>query len=115
MTPARLEHFRQLLLASRADLVAEIAALNETTPGEADRDGDQTDHASAETERDMVDINRARVERLLSDVEHALVRIARGTFGICLDTGEPIELNRLEAEPTATLSLAAQRQRERRA
>lgn len=113
MTPAKLDHFRQLLLTSRSDLMAELAVLTGIAPGEADRDGDQTDHASAETDRDITDINRTRVEGLLDDVDHALVRIAAGGYGICLDTGAPIELNRLEAQPTATLSLAAQKQRER--
>ena len=113
MTASEREHFRQKLLASRAELLAEIAALTDVTHSEADRDGDQADHASAETDRDIVDINRTRIEGLLSEVDHALVRIASGGYGICVDTGEPIELNRLEAQPTATLSLAAQQRRER--
>lgn len=113
MPPEKHEHFRQKLLAQRMELHAEMAALTRTTPTDADRDGDQADHASAETDRDIVDINRTRVEQMLQDVDHALARIASGSYGICSDTGEPIELNRLEAMPTATLSLAAQQHRER--
>ena len=114
MTPAKLEHFRQKLLASRAAFLAELAALGDAIPSEADRDGDQTDHASAETDRDIADINRSRIERMLDEVDHALVRVANGGYGICVDTGEPIEMNRLEAQPTATLSRAAQQLREQR-
>lgn len=113
MTGSELEHFRQKLLTNRAELLAEAAALPDAHPSDADRDGDQIDHASAETDRDIVDINRSRIERLLSEVDHALARIASGGYGICVETGEPIEKHRLEAQPTATLSLAAQQRRER--
>ena len=113
MTPKKREHFRQKLLAQRIELHAELAALTRATPTEPDRDGDQTDHASAETDRDIVDINRSRVEQMVQEVDHALERIASESYGICTDTGEQIELERLEAIPTATLSLAAQQHRER--
>lgn len=113
MNAEKLAHFKQKLLDMRSGLLREMAAIDAATPGEAERDGDQADHASAETDRDIVEINRARVQRMLDDVDHALLRIASGGYGICVDTGEPIELKRLEAQPTATLSLAAQQQRER--
>ena len=113
MKAEKLAHFKQKLEEMRKDLMNEMAAIDAVAPGEAERDGDQADHASAETDRDIVEINRARVQRMLDEVGQALVRIASGGYGICVDTGEPIELNRLEALPTATLSLAAQQQRER--
>ena len=40
--------------------------------------------------------------------------IEDGTYGYCEDTGEPIGLGRLEARPTATLSVEAQERHERR-
>ena len=43
----------------------------------------------------------------------ALARIGNGTYGICEDTGRPIGLKRLEAQPTATLSVEALEKRER--
>jgi DnaK suppressor protein len=44
----------------------------------------------------------------------ALIRLDDGTYGYCADTGEPIPLNRLEAQPTATLTVEAQTVREQR-
>jgi RNA polymerase-binding transcription factor DksA len=38
----------------------------------------------------------------------------RDPYGFCQDTGEPIALRRLEARPTATLSVEAQERHERR-
>ena len=43
-----------------------------------------------------------------------LVRIEDGSYGYCLETGEPIGVKRLEARPVATLSVEAQERRERR-
>jgi len=59
----------------------------------------------------LVDINLASVDhylRELREVEEALERIRQGTYGVCVDTGEPIELARLRAYPTAKRSLHAQ-------
>ena len=53
-------------------------------------------------------------QALLNQIEQALARIDNGTYGYCEDTGEPIELRRLEAQPTATLTTEAQAARERR-
>ena len=44
----------------------------------------------------------------------ALRRVEDGSYGYCEETGEPIGLARLEARPTATLSLEAQERHERR-
>ena len=115
MKPAQLAHFQQKLLASRADLLRELEALPSSNEAESVREGDQADQSSAETDRDLIAIDRERVRKLLGEVERALVRIENGTYGICEDTGEPIGLKRLEAQPTATLSIEAQEARERRA
>lgn len=36
------------------------------------------------------------------DIHSALIRINKGTFGVCIDCGEPIGYDRLMAYPTAT-------------
>ncbi|MDQ5950299.1 MAG: hypothetical protein QG585_241 [Patescibacteria group bacterium] len=46
-------------------------------------------------------INRDLEIRLL-EVKQALERIENGTYGICEVSGEPIELDRLGANPAAT-------------
>ena len=42
-----------------------------------------------------------QLEKQLADVHAALDRIAKGTYGICEISGEPIEKERLEAIPSA--------------
>ena len=49
----------------------------------------------------------------LSLTDEALRRIEDNSYGWCEETGEPISLARLDARPTATLSLEAQERHER--
>jgi len=44
----------------------------------------------------------------LSSCEAALQRIEQGTFGLCEVCAEPIELNRLKADPLTTRCLECQ-------
>lgn len=115
MTPELIDHFRQKLLTARAALQSELAGIPAPDEIGDGREGDQTDQSSAETDRDLIALNRARARQMLGEVERALVRIDNGTYGICEETGRPIGLKRLEAQPTATLSIEAQEERERAA
>ena len=55
------------------------------------------------------------IDERRSQVEHALERIASGTYGRCESCGEPISAERLEAFPAATLCVTCKRAGERRA
>ena len=114
LNPRQLEYFRRRLDKARADLLSELEAIQQAAAAGGGHEGDQTDQASAETEREFETLNRDRVRLLLRQTEQALARLDSGTFGYCLDTGEPIGLKRLVAQPTTSLSLEAQEKRERR-
>ncbi len=47
------------------------------------------------------------------EIDEAMMRIRRGTYGICELTGKPIEPKRLEAIPWTRFSAAAEKQLER--
>ncbi len=51
----------------------------------------------------------------LSEVEAALVRMDDGSYGTCVDCGEPIGRPRLNAQPTAERCIACQEKVEQRA
>ena len=51
--------------------------------------------------------------KTLHDIEIALEKIEKGNYGICEETGEPIETKRLEKQPWVRLSLEAQEELER--
>ena len=115
MNPLQTVYLRRLLEQSRADLQHELDEVPHIESDETARDGDQTDHASADTDREFTILNRARIQALLHQTERALTRLDNGTYGYCDDTGEPIGLKRLMAQPATSLSLAAQEAREKRA
>jgi len=50
---------------------------------------------------------------LITKIDSALGRIEDGSYGFCVETGEPISLRRLMARPIATMTLQAQERHER--
>lgn len=64
----------------------------------------------------IVDVNLAEVERdadELRRIDGALLRLAAGTYGQCIDCDQPIPLARLEAEPTAARDVQCQERYEK--
>ena len=55
-----------------------------------------------------------REKKLLDKIDQALERLARGEYGWCAETGEPIGLRRLLLRPTATLCIEAKERQEQR-
>ena len=113
MNPRQLEYFRQKLLRWRAELLAESSETLQHLKEESLLKPDITDRASLETERAIELRTRDRERKLIAKIDAALERIADGSYGYCEETNEPIGLRRLDARPTATLSLDAQERHER--
>lgn len=113
MNDQQLEYFRQKLL----DWKAEILQVSKDTIGQLQEDSlhlaDIADRASSETDAALELRTRDRQRKLISKIDSAIRRIDEGEYGYCEDTGEPISLKRLEARPTATLSLEAQERHEK--
>ena len=101
----RAEDLRAELRAARGSAVPPAAAGSEVedlkdraTQSAADRVHD------AEEQRDLGE---------LAQVEAALARIEAGSFGDCVDCGEPIAASRLAVMPAAECCAACQARRER--
>lgn len=56
---------------------------------------------------------RNREAIFLKKLDEALERISGGSFGLCEDCGDDIEIKRLEARPTATLCVTCKETQER--
>ena len=114
MNERQLDYFRRKLVAWRDDILAEskntISEMQDATLQLAD----PADRASTETDHALELRARDRQRKLIAKIDSALRRIESGDYGYCDETGEPISLGRLEARPTATLSLEAQERHERR-
>jgi len=113
MNDRQKAYFRQKLLDWREAILEESRETLEQMQQETRNIPDLADRASAETDRAIELRTRDRQRKLISKIDAALKRIEDGSYGYCEKTGEPISLRRLEARPTATLSLAAQEDHER--
>ena len=113
MNPKQLAYFRKKLLDWKNDLLhgatGTILELSEETLQKPD----VADRAQLEADASIVLRARDRERKLISKIESALRRIEDGTYGYCLETDEPINLQRLEARPIASLSLDSQEKHER--
>ena len=78
----------------------------------AERGGDEADQSVAHIEEHSFLISQARMRNQLVEIEMALARIEQGTFGICEETEEFIESERLLAIPWTRLSIEGAEMRE---
>ncbi len=113
MNPVMREYFRQKLLHWKGELLRESTETIQHLQEESLHEADIADRASAETDRSLELRTRDRERKLISKIDAALGRIEEGSYGYCEETMEPINLQRLEARPIATLSIEAQERHER--
>ena len=114
MNERQLEYFKQKLLDWKEEILRESRETVTHLQKETENHPDLADRASSETDRALELRTRDRQRKLISKIDDALRRIEDGSYGFCEETGEPISLGRLEARPTATLSVEAQERHERR-
>ena len=108
------------LEAKRDELQANIAQLTEAHPapvdpleaGEAPQDFEDVavDFLETQQEQSLL-VNELA---LLTEVQRALKRIEDGTYGKCVNCGQPIPEKRLEAIPWAARDVKCEEQLERR-
>ena len=113
MNEAQQRFFRELLLAQRDDLQARIDAEFQALR-EQETNSDLADIGSAEEQRQWQLRLLEREKKLLDKIDDALELLARGEYGWCRETGEPIGLQRLLLLPTATLCIEAKEREELR-
>jgi DnaK suppressor protein len=98
------ERARELLNRERQRIEAELRALRSDRSGDGELAGVDQHNADAgsdlfENERDQSMIER--LERDLEAIARAEQRVEEGTYGISVESGEPIPDGRLEAIPWA--------------
>ena len=114
MNERQKEYFRRKLILWRESILAESRETLAALQNESENHPDIADRASSETDRAIELRARDRQRKLISKIEAALARIDDGTYGFCVETGDPISLRRLDARPIATLSVEAQERHEKR-
>jgi DnaK suppressor protein len=99
---------RTLLKAERAEVEEMLAEI--TKSGSEDRENEQDTGDSADTAQPLEsegvdDAVEASLRTRLEDIERAEKRLAEGTYGLSVRSGEPIPDERLEVAPTAELTV----------
>ncbi len=112
-----VEHFRTLLESERTRLLAlhkrqrgdmEEEARNTFEDDPSRSDNNQTaDFAAALADEDRDKAQDVEVVAEVHEIDKALERIASGTYGICIVTGKPIPIERLEDIPWASMTVEA--------
>jgi DnaK suppressor protein len=102
---------RELLGAERARIVRALRRLGRQDAGEPADEFDPGNRA-AELYQDEFDAGiEQELREQLAALERAEQRLAAGTYGLSVESGEPIPDERLEALPTAERTAAEERAR----
>lgn len=114
----QMEQLRAQLREQRDALIEEVRSELSASDNEHFQDlaGRVHDAGEASVADLLSDLNLAIIDQhieRLRDFERALERMAMGTYGACVECGQPIGYKRLEAYPTAERCLAHQEQYEK--
>jgi DnaK suppressor protein len=119
LSSKELEHYRDLLLEKRRELVGDMYSMESEalrTSGGTNLSSLPLHMADMGTDNYEQEFTLGLVEKdrgLLREINSALAKIQNGTYGICEGTGKPISKPRLEAQPWARHSIEYARQTQR--
>jgi RNA polymerase-binding transcription factor DksA len=105
---ARLQHQAEELVAEAEELARE----REGGDTQFDEESGEGDTVNVERERDLLLSASARQD--VEDIDEALVRMKRGTYGVCKYAGRRLPLERLELLPWADVCVDCKARAERR-
>jgi len=106
-----VDRARELLAAERERIERELGRVRREDDSEPADEFDPANLAS-DLYQDEFDEGRADdVREQLAALERAEARLAAGTYGLSIESGEPIPAERLEAVPTAELTADEERAR----
>ena len=114
MDAEQLEYFRQNLMEKKKDVEARVEQLkNGDIHTNKDDLYDDVDAATVDADHSLLFRIRGREAHLIKKINEALEQIEVGTFGICAECGENINIERLKARPVAPLCIACKEEQEK--
>jgi len=120
MDPAERTCFEQLMVTRKRQLSRQVGdrlhqnGLEHHDQASLPRRSDDTDdEASASSLRDADVVSLARAARDLALIDAACERLAKGSYGVCVDCDDPIAPQRLLASPEAARCASCQERFER--
>lgn len=105
---------RELLAAERTRIERALPGLRREDVGELADQDESADQASDLYENELDEGLAEQLREALSAVERAEARLAAGTYGLSVESGQPIPDERLEAIPTAERTAEEQERYDRR-
>lgn len=118
MCPEQLAYFYRILTAQREELINErdsvLNAVRLADKTEAVGVGDDSDNATYNQDITMDLRMSDRSNKLLQKVNAAIDRIANGTYGFSVVSGDEIGIQRMMARPLATMTVEEQEEYEAR-
>lgn len=111
-TQKELEAIKDELLKRKHELDQKLTQLNEKVTDE--REMDPADQAASSTMEQLKNSFQSTELDEYRNIGIALEKIAEGTYGICVDCGEPIQDKRLKLYPNASRCLRCQEAMEER-
>ena len=119
-TAVDADHFRKRLLEERQRVQEALDYLHDENPGsiqdetqDSTADNHPGDMATVTFDRELDYTLEENEGRLLEAIDASLKRIDDGTYGMCVNCGQPIGAERLEALPWTTQCIDCKRKEER--
>lgn len=100
---------RELLAAERQRIERELAGLGREEGEPQDEDIEAGDQATDLYQDELDESRGSDLRDQLAAVERAEERLAAGTYGLSVESGQPIPDERLEARPAAELTVEEER------
>ncbi len=113
MNEKQTQYFRKKLLDWKEEILRESKETLNHLQEDSQKEPDIADRASSETDWSIELRTRDRQRKLITKIDAAIERIEKGEYGYCEVTGEPINLERLDARPIAMMTLEAQEEHEK--
>ena len=114
MNRETMNKFKFLFENQKSEILERAQKITSELKISSDEMSDEVDLTSCEMQNSMEIRLRNREALLLKKIEEALAKIHTGSYGDCDSCGDPIELKRLEARPTASLCIECKEDEERR-
>lgn len=112
VTDALINECRTKLLESRTEILNRVRRARGEFEMLDRSGGDEADQTMSQLAENDYLSSQTRLMELLLEIDLALARIDQGIYGICEETEEPIEIERLRAIPWTRLSIEGAELRE---
>jgi DnaK suppressor protein len=114
MREQRLETIRKHLIGLREDLLAEVRSKNAEAASLRDEGvADIADLGLTDNLGELLHLLSDSKREEIMNIDEALERLRQGRYGLCLECGEPIDIERLELRSHTRFCIACKTEREK--